>query len=450
MNTIPISQINVGDRMRSELGDISRLAESLKTHGLIQPIVLTPSNELIAGGRRLAAAKSLGWTEIAYVTRDTPEGESQLRELELEENVRRKQMTWQENVLAIARIHRLKSMNAALTGLDWGQAETGELLGCTAANVSYALTVAKTLESKDAEIYACGSAKEALQLLMKRREDAVVAALAKRAIPASVQAESATPSLFSDLASDDETPEPKINVPISQIAVHSDCIVWMDASPAELVDHIVTDPPYGIEMSNLSQENTGMDISRIEDEHDVASNLSLFEMFFPRAYKLLKPSGFCVIWCDAVHFSLLSRLANLAGFRTQRWPLVWAKTHSCINQAAQYNYTKATEFALVCRKPNSVLATHQHTNYILASNDEKTGGSPFAKPETVWSFIYSAIATPGQTVLDPFAGAGSSLVAAVKHGLKPLLVESNDTQFNHLTLEVRRVYSIYFPELNLV
>ena len=55
----PITNIKVGTRFREELGDIESLAQSLESEGLINPITIDKDNNLLAGGRRLAAAKFL-------------------------------------------------------------------------------------------------------------------------------------------------------------------------------------------------------------------------------------------------------------------------------------------------------------------------------------------------------------------------------------------------------
>jgi ParB-like chromosome segregation protein Spo0J len=60
-----IADIRVpADRVRKDLGDVAALAASLDDVGLIQPVVVTPENVLVAGVRRLEAAKRLGWPEI--------------------------------------------------------------------------------------------------------------------------------------------------------------------------------------------------------------------------------------------------------------------------------------------------------------------------------------------------------------------------------------------------
>ena len=60
----PVSDIVVRDRHRKQLGDLTELAESMHQHGLLHPIVITSDNYLIAGQRRLEAAKLLGWERV--------------------------------------------------------------------------------------------------------------------------------------------------------------------------------------------------------------------------------------------------------------------------------------------------------------------------------------------------------------------------------------------------
>jgi ParB family chromosome partitioning protein len=59
-----ISDIIIGDRCRQDLGDIAALAKSMRDLGLLQPVVITQDNKLVAGRRRLAAALELDWTVV--------------------------------------------------------------------------------------------------------------------------------------------------------------------------------------------------------------------------------------------------------------------------------------------------------------------------------------------------------------------------------------------------
>jgi len=112
--------------------------------------------------------------------------------------------------------------------------------------------------------------------------------------------------------------------------LRGDCLVHMAAMQPESIDHVITDIPYGIDMSNLQQANTGMDISSVAAEHNVGENVSLMQSLIPAVYRILKPAGFFVFWYDLDHHEKLQAWATAAGFRVQRWPLIWHKTHSCM------------------------------------------------------------------------------------------------------------------------
>lgn len=101
---VAVDAVMVGDRRREDLGDIAGLAKSIERFGLLHPIIVDDGARLVAGGRRLAAVKSLGWKTIE--ARDFGAlTEAELRELELEENLRRKDLTPEErsrNLVALA------------------------------------------------------------------------------------------------------------------------------------------------------------------------------------------------------------------------------------------------------------------------------------------------------------------------------------------------------------
>ena len=103
---LKISDVKIGQRVRDEYGDMEALADSIKEHGLLHPIVVDSDYNLIAGCRRLLACERIGLTEIeAKVLEDISEKE--LRVLELEENIRRKDLTELEkskNLVELAEI----------------------------------------------------------------------------------------------------------------------------------------------------------------------------------------------------------------------------------------------------------------------------------------------------------------------------------------------------------
>ena len=104
---VRIDAVVVRERIRSDLGELDALMESLRRHGQFSPILITRDSELIAGHRRLESARRLGWSSIEAVVLDQASDET-LLELEIEENVQRKQLSNEELAAAVARLERLR------------------------------------------------------------------------------------------------------------------------------------------------------------------------------------------------------------------------------------------------------------------------------------------------------------------------------------------------------
>lgn len=470
---VPTSQIIEGERIRADYGDLDQLAHSIKTEGLIHPIVIDMSYRLVAGGRRFRAMRDiLKLTEIEINFIEVAD-DAVLRRLEAEENVRRKDMTWQEQVRAIKMVHQHQALTAALSGQSWSQGMTGQLLGKSQANVSYALNIATLIDKGDKEVIACSGLTDAIKLLIKRAEDTALASLARSTV-SNIVPQSGPTKTVEDILSDATqadifapavglvsrpndvelpgtmAPTPQVTIPLSSMLIKGSCLDYMASQPEASFDHIVTDPPFGIEMSNLQQSNTGMDVASTAAEHDVADNESLHTLMVPAMFRVLKPGGFCILWADITQWQRQYDLLITAGFTVQRWPLIWSKTHPCLNQAAQYNYTKNYEIAIVARKGNATLVTPQSSSIWQGSGsgEKELFGHPFAKPTNLWKWLFGAVAIRGQRVLDPFAGSGSSTVSAIQVGLSPVAVELNEAHHNRLVHNVSNVYRSMHPNVN--
>ena len=105
---VPIGEIKVKRRVRKDLGDIESLAESMRHFGQINPIVITKQNILIAGERRLEAAKLLGWRTISAIINEFPDALSKL-EYEVEENIQRKAFSLEEEADATRKLYKLRN-----------------------------------------------------------------------------------------------------------------------------------------------------------------------------------------------------------------------------------------------------------------------------------------------------------------------------------------------------
>ena len=107
---VSIKDIKVKRRVRKDLGNLENLKDSLRRYGLLNPITLNSKYQLIAGERRLEAAKAIGWTSINANIIDNLTEIDQL-EMELEENNQRKEFTDAELMEGYKRLNRLRNPN---------------------------------------------------------------------------------------------------------------------------------------------------------------------------------------------------------------------------------------------------------------------------------------------------------------------------------------------------
>lgn len=105
---VNISDIKVKRRVRKDLGNLEDLKDSLRRYGLLNPITLNSKYQLVAGERRLEAAKAIGWTSINANIIDNLTPLSQL-EMELEENNQRKEFTDEELMEGYKRLAALRN-----------------------------------------------------------------------------------------------------------------------------------------------------------------------------------------------------------------------------------------------------------------------------------------------------------------------------------------------------
>ena len=177
-----LADIKIGVRQRIDMGDISELADSMRRLGQIHSIGLHPDGTLIWGMRRHLAAKELGWEEIEAVVRDGL-NEADAQEIELEEDIRRKDRTWQEECLALSKLFSIKARQARKEGLSFGVREMAAYSGFGKSFVAdYVFTIGSVLarEPKDVEIWDCANYSDALDKIRDRREKEAYLELMKR------------------------------------------------------------------------------------------------------------------------------------------------------------------------------------------------------------------------------------------------------------------------------
>jgi ParB/RepB/Spo0J family partition protein len=109
---IPLSRVEIAQNVRTKTGldkqSITELAESIKEHGLLQPIIVTETADqhavlymVIAGQRRTLACIKAGLTEIPAIIRKTNAGGEDLKAAQIVENLHRENLSLAETCQAV-------------------------------------------------------------------------------------------------------------------------------------------------------------------------------------------------------------------------------------------------------------------------------------------------------------------------------------------------------------
>lgn len=113
MTAVALDDIRVGDRHRHDLGDIKTLAESMVEVGLLHPVVVTADYRLIAGQRRIVAARRLGWNTIDITVATSITEAGVMLAAERDENTCRKAFTPTEEHAVYEAVLALEKPKAA-------------------------------------------------------------------------------------------------------------------------------------------------------------------------------------------------------------------------------------------------------------------------------------------------------------------------------------------------
>jgi hypothetical protein len=289
---IPVEQIAVIDRGRRNLGDLADLAESMKANGQIQAGVVREAMKadedegvdpsltpwiLVAGGRRYAAACLAGLdTFKAENLGDLPPLEQKV--LEIEENLGRKDLEWDELVAMRAEIHRLRTQQAEEAGQKWNLADTAQEINQTAANLSKDVRLAEELE-KDPTLKSAGSKKAATRIIEFREH------LARQEMKLGH-------ALSSSLRSS---------------VVTADASDWLRKQATGSIDLFLSDFPYAYDYHSLARKDSPDSYSTDYDDSE-AVNFDLFIDIVPEIIRATKPTGWLVVFMAESNQSMLRDL----------------------------------------------------------------------------------------------------------------------------------------------
>lgn len=385
--------------------DIIELASSITKNGLIHPVIVRLDEEknltLVAGERRIKAMEyvwSFGDTvkcgDYQFAEQNVPcLLHSDLNpldafEMELEENIRRVNLTWPERAQATTQLFTLRSQQAERDGDDpptFASIHEEIRGGPNAEQTRMEILVAPHL--KDPDVEAALTLKDAFKVL-KRKE----VVRRNEALAASVGA------TFTGAAHRLE---------------HGDCFEVMETLPNESFDVILTDPPYGIDADQFGDSGGRASGSHFYDDSWKTWNI-LAKRLAGESFRLAKPQAHFYSFCDIDNFVMFKSYVEEAGWRIFRTPLILVNPSAMRAPWPEHGPQRKYQTILYAVKGDRPVS-RIYPDVLTYPNDDNKGHSA-QKPVDAYIDLLRRSVNPGDSVLDPFMGTGTIVPAA--HNLK--------------------------------
>lgn len=423
-HSVPLDDIIIApDRQRKDLGELTELMDSIIRIGLLNPIIIGRDNVLIAGERRLQAYRNLrqgakmldpedtAWdTILVHYKDELSPTEAQI--IELDENFRRKDITWQETADAIQRIHSLyMSMDST-----WTQTKTAEQIGLSAAQLYRYLRVQEDIlqDARIAKAPTLNAAMLVVNRIEERRKGNALNMIADTLISDLVQANLS----LNDTEEVIQTPTAAIAaIPdVESTILNRSCLDWMETYSGPRFNFIHCDFPYGIDY-------TGWD-NAAEYQGDYADTPEIYWELLRSLAKnwdnIASPSCHFIFWFSMKHYSTTMEFfrKHMPQLTVNEFPLIWHKTDNRgtlpdpqrgprrIYETAFFGYTEDRKIVKAI------------SNTYGAPTQKNLSGHISEKPEPMLRHFFQMVVDDQTSILDPTCGGGSAIRAAESMGAK--------------------------------
>jgi modification methylase len=261
-----------------------------------------------------------------------------------------------------------------------------------------------------------------------------------------------------------------LRVPPFDTIIGGDCIAAMKTLPQASVDMIFADPPYNLQLEGALHRPNNTKVDAVDDEWDKFADFASYDRFteewLTAARRVLKDDG--TIWVIGSYHNIFrvgTKLQDL-GF----WMLndvIWRKTNPMPNFRGR-RFTNAHETMIWCAKSkesrhafNYEAMKHLNDELQMRSDwllpicsggerlKDKTGrkGHPTQKPEALLHRIIVAATKPGDVVLDPFFGSGTTGAVAKRLGRRWIGIERDPAYIDLARNRIAAVQAVAEREL---
>ncbi|ODT91406.1 MAG: modification methylase [Sphingobium sp. SCN 64-10] len=239
-----------------------------------------------------------------------------------------------------------------------------------------------------------------------------------------------------------------VSLPLDTL-LQGDCIAIMRTLPTASVDMIFADPPYNLQLGGDLFRPEGGRVDAVDDDWDHFDSYGAYDAFcrewLAEARRILKPDG--TIWVIGSYHNIfrVGALMQDQGF----WILndiVWRKAnpmpnfkgtrftnaHETLIWASQGEKAKYTFNYRAMKTLNDELQMRSDWVLPICAGQErlKRGGTkahPTQKPEALLYRVMLSCTKPGDVVLDPFFGTGTTGAVAKRLGRRWIGIEREDS-----------------------
>lgn len=410
------------DRIRQVFDEehIEELAESIYRVGLLHaPVVHKGDMTLVSGETRLKAIGELfscgltftyngvvfsnGKIPIVFLEDMTAD---QRLEAEIDENLKRRDITWQERLAGLSRLHKLRQS-------QHGAYQKG-IAGIRPTQPGWGLTdTAREVVGEDPAPHQITEVKEALELADYLDDPMVAVAKDEtqaRKIIKELQKEQRRAALAEQFD----------NTETDHVLIKANCY---DMDKLSGFDCIIADPPYGRKMH---QHKFDKGVGKHEyDDSDAAFNRVLEEL--PSlTIRWTKPNSHLYVFCDILRFQELFVEFEIAGWTCYRRPLIWSKGNVGTFGNSDYDPRHVYDAILYAYRGEKKVTAMYPDVISDVMYDPKALAHPAGKPPLLYMNLLRRSCYPGELVLDPYAGGGTIFHAAQKLKLHATGIEETD------------------------
>lgn len=401
MEMVSISRITIGERFRKRYRTIEELADSFKKFGILQPIIISDDFKLVAGGRRLEAAKKAGLDKVPVIFRANI-SELEFREIELEENLQRDDLHWTEEIAAVKALDKLKRKlygDGSREEEGWSLKDTAEVLGESIGGVSEDIALADAVEYIP-QLADARNKSEAKKVFKQLCEKA-----AQKKIVESARASKMTNPAF------------RMADKHYIIGDALERLRGLDSnSPIGLIE---IDPPYAVDLKKLREkhrekEGSGKSVESY-NEIDIKDYPQFLLTVLKECRRIAGLHCYLIIWHASIHQHIVSETIRAAGLEFDKVPCIWYKDEAGITMRPKRLLARSYEPFFVAWKGDPLLVRQGRGN-VFVYKPEPNPYHPTQKPLGLMEDIVRTFSLPATIGLVPFLGSGATLRALYRNG----------------------------------